>query len=88
MAHKHPDMKILKISAGTGSGTSAILEVLSPSFCGNKGITRYSHLTFTNISPSFFEKARVKIASELDHMEFKTLDASNDPESQGFETGT
>jgi hypothetical protein len=80
MAHQYPNMSILEIGAGTGATTKSVLKVLD----GNGGCTpRYASYTFTDISPSFFEKAREHFApSKL--MDFKVLDIERDVGEQNF----
>ncbi|KAH9896278.1 hypothetical protein F4778DRAFT_783560 [Xylariomycetidae sp. FL2044] len=48
----------------------------------------YGTYTFTDISPSFFEKARDRFADQGDHMIFKTLDIEKAPVEQGFTPGS
>ena len=83
--HKDPSMNILEIGAGTGSGTESVMEVLTRHGEGEHGAVRYRHFTFTDISPSFFEKAREKFAGQTNRMTFNVLDISSDPVLQGFE---
>ena len=80
-AHKNPSMHILEIGAGTGSGTIPAMQVLSSS---TSGVARFAQYTFTDISPSFFEKAQERLTHGLGRMTFKTLDISKDPMKQGF----
>lgn len=84
--HKDPSLNILEIGAGTGSGTESVMEVLTRHGEGEHGAARYRHFTFTDISPSFFEKARERFASQTSRMTFKVLDISSDPVHQDFET--
>ncbi|CAL5866784.1 uncharacterized protein PFLUO_LOCUS994 [Penicillium psychrofluorescens] len=87
LAHKNSSMNILELGAGTGSGTAPILSALGKQG-GHEGATpRFSSYTFTDISPSFFEKAKVQFAEYADRMIFQTLDIERDPEDQGFEPG-
>jgi NADPH:quinone reductase-like Zn-dependent oxidoreductase len=55
---------------------------------GEEGAPRFESYTFTDISPSFFEKAKEKFSHALDYMNFKVLEIENDPAEQGFEYGT
>ena len=60
--HKDPCLNILEIGAGTGNGTESVMEVLTRHGEGEHGAARYRHSTFTDISPSFFEKAKERFA--------------------------
>ncbi|KAG6361100.1 hypothetical protein INS49_009324 [Diaporthe citri] len=85
LAHKNSDLKILEVGAGTGSTTTAVLDVLSqPSLQA----PRFSHYDFTDISPSFFADAQDRYAAHSGRMGFKVLDVERDPEEQGFEPGS
>ncbi|KAI0445140.1 hypothetical protein F4803DRAFT_509526 [Xylaria telfairii] len=87
LSHKDPKMKILEIGAGTGSVTEPVLVALSQPRGSSSRLSRCDSYTFTDISPSFFEKARHKFSMYTDRMEFKTLDIEKDPVLQGFEAG-
>jgi acyl transferase domain-containing protein/NADPH:quinone reductase-like Zn-dependent oxidoreductase/phospholipid N-methyltransferase len=78
LAHKQSNLNILEIGAGTGSGTQQFLDALGP---------RYAQYTFTDISPSFFDKAKTRFPEHLDRMVFKTLDIECSPADQGFPLG-
>ena len=78
MTHKNPGLKVLEIGAGTGSATVSLVD-------NTKHDLRFSEYAFTDISPSFFEKAKERFNSEC--MVFKTLDIESDPLKQGFEAG-
>lgn len=78
MAHQNPGMKVLEIGAGTGSATVSIMDALGSN-------DRFAEYAFTDISPSFFEKAQEQFDNE--RMVFKTLDIEKDPLEQGFEPG-
>lgn len=80
--HKHHDIKILEIGAGTGGATESILSALSP---GSSDFPRFSEYVFTDISAKFFESARERFSSHKDRMKFKTLDIGLDPLEQGFQ---
>ncbi|KAL0930038.1 hybrid PKS-NRPS protein [Colletotrichum truncatum] len=79
ISHRFPRCKILEIGAGTGGATRAM-------FNGLDGA--YSSYTFTDISSSFFEKAKAKFKNEADRIIFKTLDVEKDVTEQGFSPGT
>ncbi|VUC24070.1 unnamed protein product [Clonostachys rosea] len=78
LAHKNPNMDVLEIGAGTGAFTSSVLATLSSNF---------NSYAFTDISPSFFEKAKTRFAEHVGRMTFKALDIETDPIPQGFEAG-
>ncbi|KAK1144993.1 Type I Iterative Polyketide synthase (PKS) [Aspergillus melleus] len=84
MGHQNPNINILEIGAGTGGATVPILEALGG---GKSGTTpRFSQYTYTDISPGFFEKAKVKF-EPWDHlMTYQTLDISSDPTRQGYQS--
>ena len=86
VAHKNPNMDILEIGAGTGTATDPILESLLPEG-DRQGTPKYNSYTFTDISPSFFEKAQARLSHHADRMVYKTLDVEQDPTTQGFEKG-
>ncbi|MBL8006959.1 MAG: SDR family NAD(P)-dependent oxidoreductase, partial [Ignavibacteria bacterium] len=68
-------LRILELGAGTGSTTSFLLPVLPAEK------TKY---IFTDISSSFFNKAKEKF-NQYGFIEFKTLDLEKDAIVQGFE---
>lgn len=63
------------VGAGTGGATKYVL--------GNEQLC-FNSYTFTDISPSFFEKASRIFEQHEDRMEFRTLDIRQDPLAQGF----
>lgn len=75
IAQRYPQMAMIEIGAGTGGCTKGILAALGDSFAS---------YTFTDISPSFFEKAKQRLASYIDRIDFKPLNISLEPSSQGF----
>lgn len=79
LSHRYPHMKVLEVGAGTGGSTRGVLTAL-------KG--RMDSYTFTDVSPSFFQKARKDFESYSDRMIFKTLDIEEDPSTQGYELGS
>lgn len=79
MAHKTPNLRILEIGAGTGGTTAAVLPTLRSEF----GERLYAKYTYTDISAGFFRDASNKFA-DFEAMEYKVLDISKDPISQGF----
>lgn len=85
LAHKNPALRILEIGAGTGSMTGHILSPILRHGQGGieNGTPRFSTYDYTDISESFFERAREKFAT-TPNMEFKTLNIEADPVGQGF----
>ncbi|KAL8970594.1 MAG: hypothetical protein Q9183_001440, partial [Haloplaca sp. 2 TL-2023] len=79
-AHKRPNLKILEVGAGTGSATRDVLSVLSKG-----GYHRFEHYVFTDISASFFEKAKQEFHACADRMTFLPLNIEQDPSPQGFD---
>ena len=80
--HKHPDMKVLEIGAGTGSITLPVLQVLG----GTGGRTpRFGSYCFTEISTGWFEKAHELFKPWQGRIEFKKLNIEEDVLEQGFE---
>lgn len=85
LSHKKSDLRVLEVGAGTGSTTTAVLDVLSqPSVQA----PRFSHYDFTDISPSFFADAAERYAAHSGRMGLKVFDVERDPEDQGFEAGS
>ena len=84
LAHKRPGMNILEVGAGTGGATAPILDILKiRGECGF-GVSRYHHYDYTDISPSFFEKAKKLFKDYGDKIRFAILNIENDPCSQGY----
>ncbi|CAI6088461.1 unnamed protein product [Clonostachys chloroleuca] len=88
-ASKSPGANILEIGGGTGAWSKTVLEAFDArgqrEGLGGSLLGRY---TFTDISQGFFAAAREKLAPWQDMMEFKPLDISEDPATQGFEAET
>lgn len=70
-------LRVLEVGAGTGALTRALLDVLPPG---------RTHYTFTDISATFFPRARARFADH-DHVVYRPLDLDQDPEPQGFAPG-
>ncbi|KAL8725437.1 MAG: hypothetical protein Q9181_006419 [Wetmoreana brouardii] len=79
LAHKRPNLNFLEIDAGTESATQDILRVLT-----QNDIERFSEYTFTDISASFFERAKEDFRDCADRMTFLPLNIEKDPLQQGF----
>lgn len=85
LGHKNPHMNILEIGAGTGGATLPILEVLRGA---GKAPPNFAQYHFTDVSPAFFEKAKVKLGDWQDLLTFKKLDIEMNPVSQGYEAAS
>ena len=87
LAHKNSGIKVLEIGAGTGGATELILQALMRQSSHYGGSPRFVEYVYTDISPSFFEKAKLKFQSALGRMTFATLNIEQDPVEQGFREG-
>lgn len=85
LSHKNPNLKVLEIGAGTGSGTMDLMEVLTHHGDNELGSPRFSEYQFTDISPSFFKDAQEKFKEFGDRFKFSVLDIGKDPVAQGLE---
>ncbi|MCJ1384292.1 hypothetical protein MMC17_007408 [Xylographa soralifera] len=87
LAHKNPATKIIEIGAGTGAATTPILRALG--CCSGayeeSNIARFKRYDSTDISPSFFEKAKERYQSYADRMNYTVLDIEKNPTEQGLE---
>jgi SAM-dependent methyltransferase len=81
LSHQLPNLRILEIGAGTGGATLPILEALSRS---TNSLPPFGCYDFTDISAGFFEKAKKKLATWQDDINFRKLDIETKPSSQGF----
>jgi NADPH:quinone reductase-like Zn-dependent oxidoreductase/SAM-dependent methyltransferase len=88
LAHKRPNMRVLELGAGTGSFTNCVLHALSFHAGAKCPAPRYDQYFFTDISPSFFEKAKSLFSEHGHKIVFKTLDIEKDCTEQGFEQGS
>lgn len=84
-AHKFPASNILEVGGGTGGMTKFILKTLTNHHTRDACFTRY---TFTDISASFFEKARTIFQGQGHRVAFQTLDLEKNALEQGYEAGT
>jgi acyl transferase domain-containing protein/ubiquinone/menaquinone biosynthesis C-methylase UbiE len=85
LSHKNPNMNILEVGAGTGSTTFPILQALGGLHDGPPRFTRY---TFTDISTTFIEQARVRFSRGGKLVEFGKLNIEISPYMQGFTPGS
>lgn len=82
VVHKAPNLEFIEIGAGTGATTKTLLEALSVS----PDTPLFKQYTFTDISPSFCEKARETFSGQR-RLDFRTLDIEASPLEQGFSEG-
>lgn len=75
LSHKHQQMEILEIGAGTGSATEGIMNQIGDHF---------GSYTFTDISASFFPDAQNLFKKHEEKFIYKTLNVETDPTEQGF----
>lgn len=82
-AMKQPGAKVLEVGAGTGGGTSVVLEAFEAR-ARKEGLvgSLLGHYTFTDISQGFFAAAREKFAAWDGIIEFKQLNIEEDPTTQ------
>ena len=85
LAHKNSAMRVLEIGAGTGGATEIILQALMRQSHEDGGSPRFAEYVYTDISSSFFEKARMKFPKAIGRMKFATLNIEQDPLEQGFD---
>lgn len=88
LAHQTPGLRILEVGAGTGSGTRHFLDILRMQPNNSKDVLRCQNYDFTDVSPSFFEKARQELGDNIAQMRFKVLDMERDYIEQGFQENT
>lgn len=77
---KDPGMNFLEIGAGTGATTATILKTLSTHY----NAPRYGQYIFTDLRPSFFDKARKQFNTQK-NLSYRTLDIEEDAVAQGYE---
>ncbi|KAL8949407.1 MAG: hypothetical protein Q9222_004476 [Ikaeria aurantiellina] len=76
-AIKRSNMRILEVGAGTGVFTEIILGALASKKDDNAQSGLFDHYDFTDISPAFFENARILFSTFQSQMDFKILDIEN-----------
>ncbi|KAI1824650.1 fatty acid synthase S-acetyltransferase [Xylaria intraflava] len=84
--HENPTMKIIEIGAGTGAVSRITLDHIAK-VEKQDGTSLFSQYVYTDISPAFFERARVEFQELGDRMIFQALDINHDIERQGFSLG-
>jgi acyl transferase domain-containing protein/NADPH:quinone reductase-like Zn-dependent oxidoreductase/SAM-dependent methyltransferase len=80
LVHKDPALNFLEVGAGTGGSTSVIMRTIGDL----KFAPRFEEYMYTDISPTFFERARIRFP-ENTRFKFQTLDIEDEVEAQGFE---
>jgi acyl transferase domain-containing protein len=81
LGHQKPNMRILEIGAGTGGTTREILSSLVNESDRGKLWASY---TYTDISAGFFSAAKESFKDDP-ALEYKVLDITKDPITQGFQ---
>jgi hybrid polyketide synthase/nonribosomal peptide synthetase ACE1 len=86
LSHRFPRMNILEVGAGIGAATAAVLRHVGDAFAS---------YTYTDISATFFQKAREKFArlaggdgEDESRMAFRVLDIEQPAAAQGFASGS
>ncbi|PYH45916.1 type I polyketide synthase [Aspergillus saccharolyticus JOP 1030-1] len=83
--YTYSGLRILEIGAGTGAFTHSILRYLCPVENDREPYENcVAQYDYTDLSPSFFEKAKSRLADWDEMLQFKVLNISVDPLSQGF----
>ncbi|KAI1843955.1 hypothetical protein JX266_009821 [Neoarthrinium moseri] len=85
ISHENPCSRFLEVGAGTGGVTSRLLSILKQLEKSSGGV-RFSQYTYTDISPVFFEDARVKFSEFGDRMIYKAFDIDQPAGDQGIDT--
>ncbi|KAJ2993259.1 hypothetical protein NUW58_g1893 [Xylaria curta] len=83
-SHENPQLRILEVGAGTGGMTSHVLSTLIDLEQKTGGLA-FSNYTYTDVSPTFFENARVRWNRVSERMTFKTFDLERAVEDYGLE---
>ncbi|KAM7184358.1 hypothetical protein V8F20_012255 [Naviculisporaceae sp. PSN 640] len=83
LTNKNPQMKILEVGAGTGSATLPLFVAM-----GDDAPDLIHSYTYTDISSGFFETAKDRLGRWKSVIEYKTLDITKDPVTQGFEANS
>lgn len=87
VAHKNQALNILEVGAGTGCSTGAVLKSLTTSTNRSDGrgdIPKLQHYIFTDISPGFFNQAKINFQEHSKQMSYAVFDLEKDPLDQGF----
>ena len=87
VAHKNQALNILEVGAGRGFLTGAVLKSLTAytsRLDGRDDIPKLQHYTFTDISPGFFEQAKINFQKYSNLVSYAVFDLEKDPLDQGF----
>lgn len=87
VSHETPTIKILEVGAGSGGFTHHVLSSLVE-LEQQHGGTRFSRYVYTDISPGYFDKARIKFEKYATRIEYRVLDLEQDIAAQGFDLET
>ncbi|KAI1499235.1 hypothetical protein F5X99DRAFT_390720 [Biscogniauxia marginata] len=85
-SHENPRLRILEVGAGTGGMTTHILSTLQD-LEKQSGGRRFANYTYTDLSPTFFEKASIKWQDLEERMTFKILNLEHNVVDQGIDPG-
>ena len=88
VALKRPDMRIMEIGAGTGVFTNMVLDAISVRDEGHLLATMCDHYSFTDVSPSFFDRAQTRFSEHSHKMSFGIFNIEKDVEPQGQQEGS
>ncbi|RYP13408.1 hypothetical protein DL767_010766 [Monosporascus sp. MG133] len=84
MSHENPSLRILEVGAGTGGVTQHVLSAID-NLEQQTGASLFTEYTYTDISASFFSKAKAKFQKFEERMTFKTFDLQRKASDQNFE---
>ncbi|RYP82964.1 hypothetical protein DL770_005477 [Monosporascus sp. CRB-9-2] len=89
LVHKNLSANILEIEAGTDGTTAQLMKTLTTThYGGEPSPPRFARFDYTHVSPFFFTSAKEQFSDIGSKMRFRKLDIENDPERQGFESGS
>ncbi|KAH8426354.1 uncharacterized protein LDX57_004097 [Aspergillus melleus] len=90
LAHQNDGMKDLEVGGGTAAATPQLIKALSMNgppgvieSSSSPGSLRCDQYCFTDVSPTFLEKARDEFSVHQSQMAFQTLDIEKDFSEQG-----
>ncbi|KAK3315855.1 hypothetical protein B0H66DRAFT_498897 [Apodospora peruviana] len=86
LVHKNPYMKVLGVAGSTAGGSADATVKLMDKLERAGGRLAVDGYTYTGVSADILEAARAKATTS--QIDFKTLDISRDPVSQGFAAHT
>ncbi|KAK1140467.1 putative Hybrid PKS-NRPS biosynthetic cluster [Aspergillus melleus] len=76
ISHRYPSMNIAGIGIGSNGAAEVVLDSLGSTF---------KSYTYTDLSTSFFEKAKIRFPKISHKMVFRSFDIKKSPSDQGFE---